>query len=453
MFPRIVLFVGDVLSILGSLCLAAFLRFGPYFYQVRNFRTTLAFLLLFTLFVFYFDDLYNTKRYVDRTRFFFKLVRAYVLIGCAYMIVGYLSKWSILIDSRIAVALYEGFFLIFLLVFRLFVIWKCLTIYYGPPHRRTKAAVLASGARLRLLIDFLKEEPVLGLHPVSSQSKEKKDNVGCDDPDELFVWSEAGDWGSLYEEIKGALQRAQKLNVASKLFDRLNFKGEWIRLDDTPVLEFTRKNPGFASVAAKRFIDLSGALLGLVILSPVMILTALVIKLDSKGPVLFKQIRLGENSTPFPFLKFRSMTEREDTEERAVHFKNFVNNAHVQEIKGEKTTKVVNQSRLTRVGRIIRKVSLDELPQLFNVLRGQMSLVGPRPPIPYEVGEYKDWHKDRLTVKSGLTGLWQIYGRSRLPFDASVFLDLYYVINRSVFLDLKLIFKTIPYVVLGIGGY
>jgi lipopolysaccharide/colanic/teichoic acid biosynthesis glycosyltransferase len=197
----------------------------------------------------------------------------------------------------------------------------------------------------------------------------------------------------------------------------------------------------------RRCLDIVVSLAVLGLLLPLFAVIACAIKMDSPGPVIYKQKRCGRDGKEFTFYKFRSMFERDRKDEkREEEFKHYIEH---QLPKG----KVINRHDITRVGRILRKTSCDELPQFINVLKGDMSLIGPRPPIPYEVKHYKKWHKDRLLIKPGISGLWQIYGRGNMPCDSSIFLDLIYVINRSLSLDIKLMLKTIPAVLLGKGAY
>ncbi len=207
--------------------------------------------------------------------------------------------------------------------------------------------------------------------------------------------------------------------------------------------------------ATKRLIDVLGSLFLLAILSPVFLLVAAAIKLNSSGPVLFRQKRIGEHGTPFTFLKFRSMYTNNDPSEHEEYVRQLI--AGQAEKKpangnGEGVFKLTNDPRITPVGRMLRRSSLDELPQLINVLRGEMSLVGPRPPVPYEVEAYATWHRRRLLeAKPGITGLWQVHGRSRVEFDDMVRLDLRYARDCSPLLDLKILLQT-PKAVMGGDG-
>ena len=206
----------------------------------------------------------------------------------------------------------------------------------------------------------------------------------------------------------------------------------------------------------KRWLDILGALISLVILSPVMLITAAAIKLTSPGPVIFRQTRLGKRGNPFSFLKFRSMKSGNDDRVHREYVLKLIDGQHAQLNQGKEDKplyKLKNDSRITAVGKIIRKLSIDELPQLFNVLQGEMSLVGPRPPMPFEVEKYKSWHLRRiLKVKPGITGLWQVEGRSRTSFDDMVRLDIRYVQKWSLWLDLKILAKTVREVLMPIGG-
>jgi exopolysaccharide biosynthesis polyprenyl glycosylphosphotransferase len=197
-------------------------------------------------------------------------------------------------------------------------------------------------------------------------------------------------------------------------------------------------------IALKRLIDIAGSSAMLLLLSPLLSVIGVAIKLDSPGRVLFTQTRLGRGERPFTCYKFRSMWEHAEEARPEL--------SGLNEIAGP-IFKIREDPRVTRVGRIIRRFSLDELPQLVNVFRGDMSLVGPRPPLPSEVEVYEDWHHERLRIPSGMTGLWQVMGRSDLTFDEMVMLDLYYAENWSLWLDFKILLRTIPTILFARGAY
>jgi exopolysaccharide biosynthesis polyprenyl glycosylphosphotransferase len=199
-----------------------------------------------------------------------------------------------------------------------------------------------------------------------------------------------------------------------------------------------------AQVVAKFTFDILVSGVVLVLLSPLLIGIAIAVKLTSPGPVLYRQRRVGLRGKPFTMLKFRTMrrgTERDVEELRAAH--------SVDDL----MFKLKDDPRTTRVGRWLRRFSLDELPQLFNVIKGDMSLVGPRPPLPEEVAKYEDWHFDRLEVPPGITGLWQISGRADLTFDECVQLDVFYIENWSLTYELFILGKTIPVLLSQRGAY
>jgi lipopolysaccharide/colanic/teichoic acid biosynthesis glycosyltransferase len=206
----------------------------------------------------------------------------------------------------------------------------------------------------------------------------------------------------------------------------------------------------------KRAIDIAGGLLLSLICLPFCVLIAIVIKATSKGPVLFRQMRVGQHGRQFVFLKFRSMYVDND---HSIH-REFVTKLINNEASGDAAHKpgtvykLTGDKRITPIGRLLRKTSLDELPQFLNVLRGEMSLVGPRPPIPYELAAYQTWHRRRLLeVKPGITGLWQVTGRSTVDFDAMVRLDLKYATSWSPWLDIKILLRTPLAVIRGSGAY
>jgi exopolysaccharide biosynthesis polyprenyl glycosylphosphotransferase len=220
-----------------------------------------------------------------------------------------------------------------------------------------------------------------------------------------------------------------------------------MRVDDMggiPMISLQKVPIGEWSRMMKRAVDFTFALVGLIFLAPLMGFVAIAIKLDSPGPVLFRQTRVGKGGQPFVLYKFRSM--RHGAEEQVEEL------TDLNEAMGP-IFKIRDDPRCTWLGKFLRRTSLDELPQLYNVLRGEMSLIGPRPPIPAEVEQYQEWHKRRLEVSPGITGLWQVSGRSNLTFDEMALLDIFYVEEWSPALDIKIFLKTIPTVIFWRGAY
>jgi lipopolysaccharide/colanic/teichoic acid biosynthesis glycosyltransferase len=204
---------------------------------------------------------------------------------------------------------------------------------------------------------------------------------------------------------------------------------------------------------AKRALDVAGSLGLLAVFTPAFLAIAAAVKLTSKGPVFFRQQRIGEAGQPFTMLKFRTMQVDADPAIHQQYVTAFINNG-VEASPDSGVFKIVNDPRITSIGHFLRRSSLDELPQFWNVLKGEMSLVGPRPPLPYEVATYKRWHRRRvLEARPGVTGLWQVTGRSRTTFDEMVRLDLSYARNHSVLTDIKILLATPRAVVTGKGAH
>jgi len=211
-----------------------------------------------------------------------------------------------------------------------------------------------------------------------------------------------------------------------------------------------------ASLHVKRLIDICGSLAALVLCFPVFLAIGLAVKLTSRGPVLFRQVRLGQCGKKFIFLKFRSMYCNTNCSIHEEYVKRFIAGSADSELPGngqQKVYKMTADPRVTPLGRFLRKASLDEIPQFLNVLKGEMSLVGPRPPVTYEFEHYDLWHRQRLlAVKPGITGLWQVDGRSRVKFDDMVRLDIRYARTWSLWLDLKILAQTPKAVISGSGA-
>jgi lipopolysaccharide/colanic/teichoic acid biosynthesis glycosyltransferase len=214
----------------------------------------------------------------------------------------------------------------------------------------------------------------------------------------------------------------------------------------------TRSDSRKGSLMIKRAIDIVGSATLLIVLSPLMAAIAIAVKLTSPGQILFRQERVGRQGRKFTFLKFRSMRSGSSTAIHQEYVTKLIKGSEDAASNGDGVYKIKDDPRVTPLGRFLRKTSLDELPQLFNVLSGEMSLVGPRPAIPYEVASYDVWHRRRfLEVKPGITGLWQVTGRSRTKFDDMVRLDLRYAISWSLWMDAKILLQT-PRAVIGGSG-
>jgi len=285
----------------------------------------------------------------------------------------------------------------------------------------------------------LNEEVVIGKKVIGNLNN-LEEIINRYDVDELLIAVDDEDNEKVLEVIDLCKSLKISVRVTSELFNIVSRKLSTEKYADIPVIDVSSHYNNAITHGMKRTFDLVASTIALVLLSPVMLVITTLIKVTSSGSILFKQTRVGKHGKTFQFYKFRSMTNIDgEDEDRKKLMLDFMNNEN-----GDADTKIINNSRVTWIGNLIRKSSLDELPQLFNVLRGEMSLVGPRPCLPYEYENYDDWQKRRVSVIPGCTGVWQVWGRSSVSFKESVVLDLYYINNMSPWFDLQLIYQTIP---------
>jgi len=256
--------------------------------------------------------------------------------------------------------------------------------------------------------------------------------------------------------IRVGRRHSVEFRLVPSLFNCLPRKTGIDQIGALPMISLFREPLTGAARVVKRTSDIATSSLALVVLAPLWAVIAVLIKLDTRGPVFYRQERVGMDGRLFLCYKFRTMHRNAD---EAAHRE--YQQKHIAGLPGTNMGddhqpvygKLLMDPRITRVGRRLRRLSLDELPQLLNVLRGDMSVVGPRPPIPYEVEAYDLWHRKRLDMKPGMTGLWQVSGRNRLPFEEMVRLDLFYIENWSIWLDLRIILRTLPVMLRGDDGY
>lgn len=260
--------------------------------------------------------------------------------------------------------------------------------------------------------------------------------------------------GRLVELAHDWLGEGVQVTLASSAFEVMVARASGDLLGGVPVVELQRSPQRGWRLRAKRLIDVTAVVLGSPIVVPLVAVVAAAIRIGSPGPVFYRQTRMGRRGQPFTLYKFRSMVVDNNDEAHREYIASLMRGeaAAVGE-NGETVYKLVDDPRVTRIGAFLRRFSLDELPQLWNVVRGDMSLVGPRPCLPYEWDLYEEWQKHRLDVLPGITGLWQVCGRSQVTFEEMVLLDLHYIANWSVSLDLVLLGRTLPVVVSGEGGH
>ncbi len=326
---------------------------------------------------------------------------------------------------------------------------RALLVGAGESSRRIMRVLLANRSLGYDVVGFLDDDPergqrnlgpFTGLGPIENLPQALAENH----VDEVIItlpWQ-------YHRRIISVLSQCERQNVRARVvpdvlqmsLDRVDVEV----LDGIPLLGVKYVAIAGSRFAIKRAVDLVLATIFTLLLSPLMALLAVLIKLDSAGPVFFVQERVGKNGALFRTFKFRSMVVEAETLRHQL--------AALNEADGP-LFKIRDDPRATRVGRYLRRFSLDELPQFFNVLRGEMSLVGPRPALPAEVAAYEPWQRKRLEVMPGITGLWQISGRSNLGFEEMMLLDIYYVENWSPLLDVSIMLRTIPKALMGDGAY
>ena len=468
-WSTLALVVSDVVLINVAFVLSHYIRYElqwiravaeAYYVPFRSYVPVSIILTLILLAVFKADGLYDRKRGSSWLDDIYIIITS-TLVGIAIMIfIFFLYRANFF--SRLI------FLYAVLLIGTFLSLSRLIERQIGAALRRRgvgvdRVMIVGAGQVGRAIMRSILARPELGYQPVGfvdDDPKKQEANIGPFRPLgnttdlAIILGSEAVDqvivslpWMS-HRKVLRIIADSERRGVRARFVpDLLQMSLSQVDtdvMDGIPLIGMKEPTLKGWKIALKRFIDIaiSGAML--LLLSPLLILIAVLIKIDSPGPVFFKQTRLGRGAKPFTCYKFRSMWE--DAEDVKPEL------SDLNEAEGP-IFKIKNDPRITRVGKIIRRFSFDELPQLINVFRGDMSLIGPRPPLPSEVEGYEDWHHDRLKIPSGLTGLWQVMGRSDLTFDEMVMLDLYYAENWSLWLDFKIMLRTIPTVLLGRGAY
>ncbi len=397
-------------------------------------------------------------------------------LGMLLLLTGaFLAKVEYFTERRLVLVLSWVFLLVSLAIVRVIILRPRIVAIMGQANLRPRVLVVGIGEAAQHFVREVRENRSPAFEIVGLV----EDDAGAQGTliDGVRVIGTTDDLGELVareriEEIflaKSGLPQEDAIELLSKCMRsrvpvklvsdsfRLMASEATIRMiDGVPTLTVRESPMKGPALFLKRLLDVAAAFLCIVLLSPIFLFIALGIRLTSKGPVFFRQNRVGQGGREFTFYKFRTM--RVDTDERLhrEYARNFINGKGIDRdgrADGQPVFKLTNDPRVTPVGRMLRKTSLDELPQLLNIVRGEMSLVGPRPPIAYEIQHYKEWHRRRLEAKPGLTGLWQVSGRSSVPFNEMVLMDLYYIDNWSLWSDFKILLRTIPVIVSGKGAY
>lgn len=434
--------------------------FGYFQFIGENVYEEMAFLGLSFLFllIFQYNGLYRVNILTTRAAHLSNFLKSLYYGALYIVIISLLFSSSSLLDSRYIIFVFLLVVIPSFYVFRI-ELMRTLFVKLSMTSFKRNVLILGDGKAGKMLasqlmfenpmgldiigfIDDTKDvgEEIVGGKRVIGHFNDIKEIIEQDKIDELIVAEDKiGE-----EELLNLIDNCKKFNVSlkvtSELFDVVGKKLATERYANIPVIDVSPQYNNKLTYTAKRGMDIFLSVLALIIIAPLMILIAALIKLTSSGPILFKQKRVGFYGKEFEIFKFRSMKVIDGEDEvRKLQMLEFLNDKS-----GKIKTKVVNDSRITWIGKIIRKTSLDELPQLFNVIKGDMSLVGPRPCLPYEYDLYPEWQKRRVNVLPGCTGVWQVWGRSSTSYKDSVVLDLYYINKMSPWFDLQLLFQTIP---------
>lgn len=454
------------ISIFGTLPDKGFFHFHGISYSFI--LSSLIFTCIF-IFIFQSNNLYKINIFLSSSAHLVNILRA--IIQCAILLIvsSFVFKISHVIESRILVMTFTSTLILTVPLIRLFLLPMFYKQFKKSKLFTRNLIIIGAGKAGKLLGTKIVFEVVSGLKLVGYLD----DN--CNVGEEILLGYK--NLGNI-DEIKKISKKYQVNEIIISIdnvsydkllaiMDKCNEAGLIVRLNselfkiipekfDTDfyakvnVIEISPRINGSFNFLFKRIFDFCVTLNAIVFLLPVFFLIAILIKITSEGPVIYSHYRVGKNGKLFKFYKFRSMKlDRKDDTERRARMIEFMRTKE-KNINGD--TKIVNESRVTRIGKIIRKTSLDELPQLFNVLIGDMSLVGPRPCLPYEYENYDDWQKRRVSILPGCTGVWQVSGRSNVSFTDSVVMDIYYINHMSPWFDLQLILKTIPVMAFGRGG-
>jgi undecaprenyl-phosphate galactose phosphotransferase len=391
----------------------------------------------------------------------------YIVVGLTFLAFFIRSSW--IIDSRLALLYFTLLGFVSITGYRL-LLFQPLYGYLGRREIITKnialvgASSLAKSFAIQMqvenvyglrLVGFIDDqipegERVLANYKNLGSTKDVARIVSQYDIHELIITLSEVTQAQLLRAIDRCKGTPASVKVSSSLFDVIHKKTVSDSYFDIPMASLTNHAARTGGLFFKRTFDIVCSLLALIVLAIPFAVIGLIIKLTSPGPIFHKQIRVGKKGKRFTFYKFRSMYVGSESDDSRV--KKMLDFMKGGKGTSPRSTKVVIDSNVTPFGHLLRQTSIDELPQLFNVLKGDMSLVGPRPCLPYEYDAYEDWHKRRLSVLPGCTGLWQVSSRSDCGFDDMVLLDLYYIDNQSPWLDLQLILKTIPAMIFGRGA-
>jgi exopolysaccharide biosynthesis polyprenyl glycosylphosphotransferase len=432
----------------------------------------LAFYSVLAILIFQHHNLYKINVFITLVDHTLRLAKSVVIVVAGLALLAFFLRTPWIVDSRLAILYFAllamGLLLVVrVIVFRKLYIWlsqnkvlhrNVLIVGAGRTGKNLAVNLSWKNDTGHHVVGFLDDDApigqaIFGGAKVIGRTEEINDAVPALGVEEVIICLDTTDHPHFMNVMEEAIATRAMVKIASPLYDVIPSRLFVEQYGNVPVVGVSQSGVGRINETYKRVLDLVLVSIGLILLSPLFLLLAALIKLDSRGPVIFRQVRIGKNGKPFNFYKFRSMMvgSEEDGHHRE-KVADFIRSKEKVDPSWEGSLKIVNEERITRVGKLLRRLSLDELPQLLNVLRGEMTLVGPRPCLPYEWEHYEEWHKRRLSVLPGCTGMWQVSGRSIVSFEDMVILDLYYIQNASPLLDLRLMVKTIPVMIFGSGA-
>ena len=465
---KVFLLICDACAIAGGFFIALLLRFNllkDYLPQkepisLQAHLNTFPYILVIWLLVFRFSGLYSPAlRGVDEFLSLLKGIILSVLVSLSAVFFHREFEYS-----RIVLVFFTTGVFILALTFRVAGRWlrnqlisrsgglRRLAIIGQNELGKTLATAVTTRPLGYELVGFIDDSPQISTtspnpahpsHPLLGPVDQTESLILARQIDEVWIALPAAP----REKLQKLVETCLKTKIPWKLVpDMYEVMLDWVKIENLegiPLIGMSRSNITGLNAVLKRVIDLLFSTLLIILTSPVMLIVTILIKLTSPGPVLFKQKRIGYDEKRFVFLKFRTMYEGVNRSTHKEFTKKWIAGSVESENADDKPVyKIQDDARVTPVGKWLRKLSIDELPQLFSVFKGDMSLIGPRPGLAYEVEHYKEWHKRRMEAKPGITGLWQVSGRNLLSFDEMVKLDIYYIENWSLTLDLKIILKT-----------
>ena len=416
-------------------------------------------------FIFQYNGLYKLNVILNKASHLTSVIKSLFFGILTIIVLSFIFKYFEVLYSRLTLFTFSIIYLAYLFLIRVEILRNVFLKLRNKQFKRN-FIIIGAGKSGKLLATKIILEDSMGINIIGFIDDNKK--IGEDivagkkvlgtinqiqhiieqnKIDEILVVMDNVSYDRLLEVIDICKELEVNVRLTSELFDIVTKKVSTEKYADFPVVDVSSRINRRFNLVFKRAFDILASIIGLILLSPIFLSIAILVKLSSPGPIFFYQERIGRNGRAFKFYKFRSMfVNKGEDEERKNMMLDFIKD------NTGNGKKVIDEARITKIGKVIRKTSLDELPQLFNVIKGDMSLVGPRPCLPYEFENYVSWQKRRVNVLPGCTGVWQVTGRSSVSFKDSIVLDLYYINNMSPWLDLQILMKTIPVMLFARGG-